>query len=198
MAKKVEFIKCLTPAFRVSFPFLTEARTGLDGNSKPKYSVKMLFPKQMEAADAAKMKAIYDACAKVATEFWGPKLPATLKKPFRDGDTESDMPEDTGFKIATARTMYKPGVVDKRNVEVTDDDSIKNVLYAGCWARATILVGATDTAGSKCVYFILQNIQKLRDDDKFGNRVDASTDFEPVEFGDAESDFADATESSFA
>jgi hypothetical protein len=134
-------------------------------------------------------------CAEVANAFWPEGLPKNLKKPFRDGDTDTEYAEDKGMHVASARTTKKPGIVDGSNREITSKEEIEERIYAGCWCRATIAIGATET-GSKCVHFCLNNLQKLKDDTKFGNRKSAKEEFETVDgfedgaAGEAERDFS--------
>lgn len=191
MAKKSEYVKMMTPPFRVSFPNLAEPRPGPGGTGDSKFGIKMLFPKNATGKDAEMLSDIRKVCKEVAVKYWGEKLPVNLKKPFRDGDTESDYPEDAGFWIASARTTKKPGIVDQRLIEIKDKDEIESKIYGGCWARATIAIGATEAGGSKCVHFILQNLQKLKDDNSFGSRKAATEEFEAVEFSEAQNDFGD-------
>jgi hypothetical protein len=188
MATKNEYIRIMTPPFRVSFPNLTEARPGPDGTGKPKFGLKMLFPKNMTGSDLEQMKKIRAICAQVAAAKWPDGLPKGLKKPLHDGDTDSEYPEDGGFWYASARSTQKPGVVNQKNIEIQDNAAIEKLLYAGCWARATIAIGATET-GSKCVHFILGNIQKIRDDESFSSRKSAQEEFDALEPSEAQSDF---------
>jgi hypothetical protein len=186
--RKCEYRKFITPAFRVSFPALDEPKLGPDGTGEPKYSVRMLFPKDMNDADATKFKALIEGCASAAKEFFGDSIPENLKKPRKDGD-KSDYENEHGHWIMNARTNQKVGIVDERNVIMDVPAKIKEKLYAGCWARASVLVGATDKAGNSAVYLILQNVQFLKDDKPFGNRRKPTDDFEPTVFDKSQEDF---------
>ena len=189
--KKSVYVKYMTPPFRASFPALHEPKLGPDGTGKPKYSVRMMFPKEAESKDKEMLAKIRASVKDSALKYWDGKIPVNLKKPFKDGDTESDHDGDKGYMIASARTDKKPGVVDARNIPIESPEAIQEKIYPGCWCRATILVGATETGGSKCVHFILQNLQKLKDGERFDNRVAATEEFEPVEFSEEQEDFAD-------
>ena len=187
-AKKCDFVKVMTPMFRVSFPALDKPALGPDGTGEEKYGVRCLVPKTLTGKDAELMEGLKAACVTVATDFFGKgNIPKNLKKPIKDGD-EGDTEYERGYWAFSAKTAYKPGVVDEKCRELTDDE-IKEKVYPGCWARATVLVGATDRAGNKCVYMILSNLQKVRDDKPFGNRKKASDDFSPVEYAEAANDF---------
>lgn len=187
---KSEYIRVMTPPFRISFPNLTVPRPGPNGEGEPKYSIKMLFPKDMQGADKDAMQKIRDTCAFVAKNKWPEGLPKGLKKPIHDGDAESEYPEDAGCWYASARSTQKPGIVDARNIEIQDDRRIEQMIYPGCWCRATIAIGAAER-GSKCVHFILGNIQKIRDDASFSPRKAATEEFEALEHSEAQADFAD-------
>lgn len=196
MAKK-EYVKVMTPAFRISFPNISEAKA-INGQGDPKFGMKMLFPKdvnqvpqEFRADYNEKLANMRTVCKNVAMKFWENKLPANLKKPFHDGDTESEYPEDSGHWYASARTTKKPGVVDGRNHEYKEKNAIDDLIYGGCWCRATVAIGATETGGSKCVHFVLNNIQKLKDDSPFGNRKAATEEFEQVDFSEVQDDFED-------
>lgn len=191
MAKKPTYVKMMTPPFRLSFPNLFEPKLGPDGAGTPKYSIRMLFPKSATGKDAEMLKAIRDQCAKAAVEFWDGKVPEDLKKPLKDGD-KSDKESERGHWVMNARTTTKPGVVNARCIELTTKEEIERQLYAGCWARATVLVGANAQYGSKYVHLILNNIQFLKDDEPFTGRQSASDEFQPVEYSPQGADFKDS------
>ena len=186
--KKCEFIKVMTPMFRASFPALDAPKKGPDETGEEKYGVRCLVPKTIEGKDLELMNALQAACKKAATDFFGEgNIPKSLKKPIRDGDAEENVHEK-GYWAFTARSAYKPGVVDAKCRELTDEE-IRDQVYPGCWARATILVGVSERAGNKCVYLVLSNLQKVRDDKPFGNRKKATDDFSPVSYTEAGEDF---------
>lgn len=199
MAKKSEFVKCWTPNFRVSFPALDEPKLGPDGTGEPKYSVRCLVPKNCTGKDAELLKKLREECKNSALKFWEvddpAKLPKALKKPIKDGD-ESEYEGEHGYWVFNARTTQRPGVVDAKCRDLSKEE-IKDQVYAGCWARATVLVGSTDRAGSKCVFLILSNLQKIKDDTPFGNRRKASEEFEAVEFSEAGEEFTGAEDEGF-
>lgn len=189
MATKSEYIKIMTPAFRISFPNLAEART-VNNQGTPKFGMKMLFPKNATGKDKELLDNMRNVCKDVAMKYWENKIPSNLKKPFHDGDTESDYPEDLGYWYASARTTKKPGIVDGKNYEYKTKEEIEKLIYAGCWCRATLAIGATETGGSKCVHLVLNNVQKLKDDAPFGNRKSAVEEFDVVDFSETAADFA--------
>lgn len=174
--------KVKTPVFRVSFPQVFEAKSF--NNGEPKYSVVMIFDKK---ADLREMKRILK---EAAHERFGAKLPPNLKDAFRDGKEKAHLQgygEDVVF--CTASSKQRPGLVDQKVQPIVDRDE----FYAGCYARATVSAFAYDTNGNKGVSFGLNNIQKVRDGERFDGRTDATDDFEEVdvvgEAGKEDSDF---------
>lgn len=181
--------KCITPEFRLSFPALAKpvSYQGQDA----KYSIVMLFRKK---TDITALKRI----VKVALEEqWGSdkaKWPKGLKMPFRDGDEKDDTVgyADTIFCTAKSKESAQPGMVDARNQPVID---VEKTFYAGCYCRAEIIAYAFDVSGNKGVGFSLQNIQKLKEGEKFSGRKNAEDVFEAVEdAGDDEDNYDDEDE----
>ncbi len=177
-AKKKEFKKMRTPTFRVSFPALYEPKDFEDGK-KPKYGVVMLFDSD---ADLAEMRA---EARKAAIAMFGPKedWPENFKWPFRNGDKKKDQEGYAGKTFVRASTDRRPGVLDKDKTPSTAED---NALYAGCYARATVVCAAFDAGGGKGVTFYLNNIIKIKDGKEFSGRASAEEDFADLEIEDEE------------
>lgn len=171
--KKVSGRDC--PEFRVSFPHVFEKHSGFEGQ-EPKFSVVMLFSKK------ADLSALKRAVQNAAIEKWGPKekWPKNLRMPFRDGNEKSDLQGYKDTIFISASSKQRPGVVDQRREPITEESE---GFYAGCYARASLIAFAYDTAGNKGVSFSLQNLQKLRDGEKFSGRRSAEEDFDSVEDG---------------
>ncbi len=181
---KKEISRVMTPAFRVSFPNVFKPKAAYE-NSEPTYNLQMLFPKDPEsheypdnvkqfAGDLKKLKAL---AKKAKTEKFGDKkMGAGFRSPFRDGD-EKVYDGYKGMTFVNAKSKQKPGIVDRSNEEIIDP----NEFYAGCWARATLVAFAYDTAGNKGVAFGLQNIQFLGDGEAFSGKKNAKDDFEMID-----------------
>jgi hypothetical protein len=161
--------KILTPVFRVSFPALFEP-TEFQG--KKKYSVTMLFDKN---ADLTEIKA---AIGQAIREQWPTKVPPNLRNPLRDGAEKPDLDGYDGCLFIKASSTTRPGVVDQDCKEIIDSAEV----YAGCFARATIVPFAYDLkeTGARGVSFLLSNVQKVDDGDSFSGRGRASDDFQPI------------------
>ena len=165
--------RLVTGEFRVSFPavFKPQAFEG----QEPKYEVTMLFPKD---ADISALEAAAEAAV---ADKWPDekKRPKNLRMPFTDGDTK-DYDGYEGTTAIKAKTKTKPGLVDRAKKPITDESE----FYGGCYARASVVAYAYDTAGNKGVAFALNNIQKLRDGEPFGSRSNADSDFDDLPLDD--------------
>lgn len=174
--KKEERI--VTCEFRVSYPNVFKPKAPYPGK-EPVYSLDMLFPKD---ADIMPLKRLVKAAI---DKKWPNNQPPTssMKLPFKDGDQHKNSNYD-GFTVCRAASKYQPGVIDQKKNDILDPKE----FYSGCWARATLIAYAYDTAGNKGVSLGLQNLQKLRDDEAFSGMRSAQDDFDAVESG---GDFAE-------
>lgn len=176
--------KIWTPEFRVSFADVFERNT-----LSEKYQLDMLFP---EGTDLSKLK---KAVLGIAIEHWGSKdrFPKNLRSPFRDQQEKHEKGYagyEPGCMFITPKSANRPpGIVGPDGKTHITKES--GEFYGGCWARATIKAATYiptkngKPAGRPGITFFLQNIQKVRDDDPFGDNVasNADEDFEPVEGG---------------
>ncbi len=150
--------RLITPPFRVAFPhvFVPNPRN----TDKEQFDVAMLFPKDTN------MDHVQAAIDHIVKEDWKGKTRG-LKMPIRDGDKDPAFDEyqdsHADMLVMSARTTFKPGVVDKNLEDIIDPGD----FYSGCWARASITCFAYDTAGNKGVSFSLNNVQKVKDDEPF-------------------------------
>lgn len=172
-AKKASQKTIVTPKFRVSFPALFHPQSAEEG--KPlKYGVTMLFKK---GSDLTGMKALVTA---VLTEKFGPdksKRPKLLRLPFRDGDEEKSHLEGyAGHIFVKATSKSKPQVVDRQVRLITDE----SIVYAGCYAVASVSAFYYDNTGNKGVSFALNNVQFIADGEPFSGRTRAEDDFTEV------------------
>lgn len=168
----------LTPKARMSYPNLLEARA-MEG-AEPKYSVSLLVP---PSADLTLLK---QAALKCAKEKWGENMPKSLKSPFLDAEEKGEGKEgyEAGWALLRPSTKQKPGVVDARGANITDEGDI----YPGRWCVASLRPFAYDVNGNKGVSFGLQNVQVLDHDDPIGGRSRPDDDFEYEEGVDGTAD----------
>jgi hypothetical protein len=161
----------MTPEFRVSYPNIFEAQTRDDGSKA--FTMSCLFPK------GANLDALKKDALRALTEKFGAdqaKWPKNLKSPFRDqGEKEGDGYE-AGAIFINVTSKQKPGLVDRNNQPIIDPSE----FYGGCYARATVRAFYYDKKGNKGVSFGLNNVQKTRDGEPFGNRKRATDEFAPL------------------
>lgn len=173
--------KVITGKVRLSYAHLFEPY-GMDGQ-EAKYSVSVIIPK----TDTETLKAIKEAtelAKKNGVSKWNGKVPANLKTPLRDGDTER--PDDeayAGCYFLNASSKNKPGVVDQNVQPILDATEV----YSGCYARVSINFYAFNASGNKGIAAGLGNVQKLEDGEPLGGFTRAEDDFDSVET--AEEDF---------
>lgn len=178
---KLSGVKFTTPKFRLSFPHLFEP-TKYDKNSKPAYSIVMLFPKDQ---DLSSMKKSILSAAKEAFGADRKKWPKGLSLPWRDGDDKEDLAGYEGHFYAGAKSYNKPVVVDrdKNKIEIEDD------IYGGCYARAVLVAKATEAGGKFYITLYLQAVQFIADGERFGGGVNLDEDFDDLEDDDTDGEF---------
>lgn len=187
-SKTVVGEKHITGKVRLSFASLLKPET--QGQyASGKYKASLLWDKNdkgaVEDLKALKIKVL--ATAKAAFGF--EKL-SQFAHPFREGN---DKPELDGYKdciFVTAKSKYRPGVVDARMNEISEESDI----YGGCYVRASLIPFAYTTGGNKGVSLRLGNVQKIAEGEPFGGRgTPADADFGAVEdvAGPEETEFED-------
>lgn len=180
-------IKVITGKVRFSYVNIFKSRAFQSGQDA-KYSVCLLIPKKDKAALKKIRAAIDEAIQEGIASKWGGKKPANLKLPLRDGDDEraDEAPEYADMFFLKANSTQKPGIVDRDLNEILDPDEV----YSGCWGRASINFYPFNTNGNKGVGVGLNNIQKLKDDERLGAaRASAESDFSDSFEDDEDDDF---------
>lgn len=150
--------------------------------SEPKYSVSCIIDKSDKDVITKIQKAI-EVAKEEGKGKWGGKIPANLKTPLRDGDI--DRPEDEAYEnsmFLNANSKQAPQVVDKKVQPILDQSEV----YSGCYGNVSITFYAYNSNGNKGVAAGLGNVQKLKDGEPLGSRVNAQDEFESI---DAEDDF---------
>lgn len=150
--------------------------------SDPKYSVSLIIDKKDKEL-IAKIKAAIELAKEEGKAKWGGKIPGNLKLPLRDGDI--DRPDDeayAGSYFINANSKQAPQVVDRQVQPILDQSE----LYSGCYIRASVTFYAYNSNGNKGIAAGLGNIQKVRDGEPLGSRMNAKDEFEAV---DGEDDF---------
>ena len=153
-----------------------------DGNAEDgKYMTNVLIPKTEKETIKALETAIEAAKKAGIVNKWGGKEPKKLDMPLRDGDEKDDENyEDVLF--VNAKSSTRPGIVDRNKVPIVDEEEV----YSGVWAIVSVSFFAYDKNGNKGVACGLNNIMKFKDDEKFGGRVSAESDFADIDAEDDE------------
>ena len=169
--------KVVTNEVRFSYANLMRPRVN-QMNGKEEYSTQILIPKSDKDGVAA-----IKAAAKAALQAkWGDKVPAKVRNPLRDGDTETKSDgsplgtEYSGHFFMTVKTSAdrKPGVVDAKGRDLIDADAI----VSGDYGRVSLNAYAYDAAGNKGVAFGLNHVMLGRKGDQLGGgRSSAASDF---------------------
>ena len=167
--------KVITGKVRFSYVNIFKSRAFKEGQDA-KYSICLLIPKEDKVTLHKIAVAIDEAVQEGISSKWGGKKPKNLKLPLRDGDEEraDEAPEYEGMMFLNANSNTKPGIVDKDLNKILDPEEV----YSGCWGRASINFYAFDSNGNRGVGVGLNNIQKLKDDERLGAaRASAESDF---------------------
>ena len=168
--------KVITGVCRLSYANIWQAKS-INGGA-PKYSASVLIPKS-DTKTVAKVKAAIQAAYEEGegklkgNGKTAPSL-ASLKTPFRDGDTER--PDDeayAGHWFLNANSNTAPGVVDANREPIYDTSEI----YSGVYARVSLSFYAFNSNGNRGIACALQNIQKVRDGEALGGKSKAEDDF---------------------
>ena len=178
--------KVITGKVRFSYVNIFKSRVFQAGQDA-KFSICLLIPKEDKATIKKINAAIQEAIEEGISSKWGGKKPANLKLPLRDGDDEraDEAEEYVGMYFLNANSNQKPGIVDKDLNAILDPDEV----YSGCWGRASLNFYAFNSNGNKGVGVGLNNIQKLKDDERLGGaRASAEDDFGGEDFEDDEDD----------
>lgn len=173
--------KVTTGKVRLSYAHLFEPHAMNDGQ-EPKYSVSVIIPK----SDKETLKAIKeatDAAKELGKDKWKGKIPANLKTPLRDGDTEREDEAYAGCYFLNANSKNKPGIVDVNVQPILDATEV----YSGCYARLTLNFYPYSASGNNGIACGLGNVQKLEDGEPLGGFSRAEDDFDAI--SEAEDDF---------
>lgn len=112
----------------------------------------------------------------------------SIKTPIRDGDVDRpDDPAYAGCVFLNANTDLKPNLYDASGNEILD----RAEIYSGCYGRANISFFVFNTNGNRGIACRLNALQKIRDGEPLGGRVNALAAFLAAaeEEDDEEEDF---------
>ena len=169
-----------TGKVRLSYVHVFEPSAVNDGEEE-KYSLSILIPKKDKVTIAKIEAAVKAAAEQGKTSKFGGKIPANLKTPLRDGDTEKEDDEAyKGMMFLNASSKRKPKVVDVNIDEIIDKDEV----YSGVYGRVSLNFYPYDAKGNRGIAAGLNNVQKLEDGERLGGGASSAAD----DFG---GDFAD-------
>lgn len=165
--------KVVTGLVRLSYVQIFSKRSFTEGTAA-KYSLCVLVPKK-DTKTLKKIQAAMKSAAEegISTKFNG-KKPSNLHMPLRDGDEEraDEAPEYKGMYFFNCKSDRKPGIVDKDCNEILDPDEV----YSGCWGRVSVNFYPYSVNGNKGVAVGLNNVQKLKDDQRLGGVAASAED----------------------
>ncbi|MES2460790.1 MAG: ssDNA-binding protein [Armatimonadota bacterium] len=160
--------------------FVPQVDTDDDGKPKPggkaKYSCSFLMDDKKNAKDIAALNAAV-AQVKQSEILKGKKI---TRNPVRDGAEKEYDGYGEGVKFITARNTTRPGVVNRDLSPIVAED---NIIYAGCYANATVEVYPyVHPKSGPGISFSLRNVQYLRKGEPFGKApANPEEDFTVVE-----------------
>ena len=178
-----------------------------DPKAKAKYSIAMYFrvqetPESKAAGEVvADLKELKAEVAKVFLAKLGPDWANIIqqkkgdgspmyKVPFKNGAADdckvADPKAPGGFKwkpgmgpgvvVVRASSEYKPGVVDRNKAEILNPQDFQG----GDYARAQVHAYWYDVSGNKGVTFGLDNVQMIRNGERFGGAGSAEDAFDAM------------------
>jgi hypothetical protein len=169
MAKVLSNTEIVTGEVRLSYAHLFTPT--LPANARPgqqaKYSVCLLIDKKDEKTLSLIRDAVKHAYEAGIPSKFGGKAPKKWHDPLRDGDAEKDLdenPEYAGCYFINCSSQRKPGLVDRRGVEIIDPDGIKS----GDYAKADINFFPYSNTGNSGVGCAVNNVLKTRDGEPLG------------------------------
>ena len=166
----------VTGKVRFSYCNVSKARRN-ELNGKDEFSTQILVPKD----DTDTINAIKAAAKEAIKAKWGDKVPAKIRNPLRDGDTEMKSDgvtplgdEYKGHWFMNVKATKKPGLIDAQGNELIGPDDIGS----GDYGRVSANAYAYDQAGNRGVAFGLNNVLLLEKGTSLGGtRKSAFEDF---------------------
>ena len=171
--EKLKGIQITTPTFRLSFPRLDKPEA-YKGKGTEFFSCTMLFDKEdnLDKLKKAVTGAIVEKFGKDKKKW--PKI----KRPWRDGDTKTDLDGYEGMTYINTKNARKPLFIDRDKTKLSDASK----LYAGCYAQAVLIVKAVESGSDWYVTCYLQAVRFVKDGESFaGANVDIDEAFEDLE-----------------
>ena len=179
-AKVLNKTKVITEKVRASYAHIFEPHSMQEGQ-EAKYSISLIIPKSDTSTIKAIEQAIEAAKEEGKVSKFGGKVPANLKLPLRDGDTERE--DDVNYQDAyfiNASSKQAPGIIDQNKIRLTDSGTI----VSGDYIRASINLFPFNTNGNKGIAVGLNNIQLVEKGEPLGGASAAEDDFDELDTDD--------------
>lgn len=168
--------KVVTGLSRLSYVYAFEPYIP-EGEDEGKYQITILIPKADKVTIKKIEAAIEEAAELGKSTKWEGKRPVNLVTTFRDGDEPNEDgdidPNEAGCMVLKAKSIKRPGVVDKDLNAILDPDE----LYSGCYGRVSVNIYPYIFSGKKGISAGLLNIQKLKDGERLGGGSSPEEDF---------------------
>lgn len=170
---------------RLSYPKLFKPEAYSEGQEKKFQATILADPS--DAKEAAQIKAIKAAAAKLLKEAFGEDFkPSGLKGIcFGDGNkkTKEDGSISEGYKdrfYITLSNTVRPAVANRKGEPVAEGDP--QCPYAGCFVNATLTLWTQNNSFGKRINGNLRGVQFVRDGEAFGAApVSVEDEFEALE-----------------
>ena len=166
--------RVVTGKVRTAHCYVCAARRN-ELNGKDEFSTQIIVSKD----DTATVSALKAAAKAALSAKWGDKVPAKVRNPMRDGDTETKAdgsPMGDVYKnsfFMNVKSMQRPGIIDANGVELIGSNDVSG----GDYVRVSLNAFAYDQAGNRGVSFGLNNVQLLSKGESLGGRSSAADDF---------------------
>ena len=166
----------ITGIVRTSYAKVWEAAPDLSGNLK--FSICLMIPKEDIKAVAEINEAIQGAITKgIEKGRFSKSAVKHLKLPLRDGDAEiadgKRTAEYANMFFINCSSTKAPGIVNMYAKPIMEQED----FYSGCWCRADINFFPFSSAGNKGIGVGLNNLMKVKDDDRLDGRQTANKAF---------------------
>lgn len=150
-----------------------------EGEKEGKYSVTILIPKSEKQTLKAINEAIENAKKKAVAAKWDGKEPKKLDIALKDGDEKEDE-NFAGHWYINAKSNTRPGIIDRHKAPITDEEE----MYSGVWAYCSVAFFGYKVSGNAGVAAGLNNLMKFKDDEHFGGKQSADSDFSDIDSED--------------
>lgn len=168
---KVDDSKVVFGPCRLSYVHVFEKYVP-EGSDTGKYCVTVLIPKKEKETIKGIQQAMENAKKKALSGKWNGKAPKKLDLALKDGD-EKEEEEFAGCMYINAKSGSRPGMIDKDGDPITDEEE----MYSGVWAYVSINFYGYSVSGNNGIGAGLNNLKKFKDDDHFGGKSSAESDF---------------------